>query len=75
MSATTAFAIDCVSGALSGMAAVAVGHPFDTLRTQVQVHAGEASPWKLAANLVKHEGVAGLFRGILPPLFAVGLGA
>ncbi len=66
------FVIDCMAGAFSGMCSVLSGHPLDTLRTKVQV--GSGTPTAIAVRLVKAEGVAGLFRGVLPPLLAVGLG-
>lgn len=66
--------IDGLAGAISGMASVFVGHPLDTLRTKAQVHTGNSSSWAIAKKMVANEGVAGLFRGVLPPLFAVGLG-
>ena len=64
--------VDCIAGAISGMCSVLSGHPLDTLRTKVQVGSGAATA--VAVRLVKSEGIAGLFRGVLPPLFAVGLG-
>jgi len=57
-----------MSGAVAGINRVLIGHPFDTLKVRLQtggqLFAGTSS---LQAS------VASLYRGILPPLFSVGM--
>ena len=71
---STQFAIDCVSGVVSGMCSVVVGQPLDTIRTRVQVQGGNRTAGAIAGRVFAEEGVRGLYRGVVPPLFAVGLG-
>ncbi len=72
---TEQVAIDALSGAISGVATVFVGHPLDTLRVRMQTCTTTPAPstWAVAKSIVRAEGVPGLFRGILPPMAAVGL--
>lgn len=50
-----------VYGALSGMCGVTISHPFDTIKTHIQTNK------KLTYN------IKSLYKGIIPPLFGVGL--
>lgn len=60
---------DYVAGLLAGVATVAVGHPFDTVKVKLQNHSTEAngvkyqSGFHCAARVLKTEGVKGLYRG------------
>lgn len=59
------------AGSAAGMASVAVCHPFDTIRTRLQL-----SPARFrglvhcAAETVARESVWGLYKGFLPPFFS-----
>jgi solute carrier family 25 (mitochondrial carnitine/acylcarnitine transporter), member 20/29 len=58
------------AGTFSGIANLAIGHPFDTIKVRLQT----ASPGKFSGPLnclvstVKNEGVLSLYRGATPPL-------
>lgn len=47
-----------------------VGHPFDTVKVRLQTTAAERfrGPLQCAAQTVRREGVAGLYKGATPPL-------
>jgi len=60
-----------VAGTASGVALVVVGHPLDTLRVRLQTGAAH-SLRGAAADLFRAEGVAGLYRGFLPPMALTG---
>lgn len=58
-------------GILFGLTSPLIGHPIDSLKTQMQ--AGKASylhgsSWRTLVTLVKTEGPLALYRGLLPPL-------
>ena len=62
-------------GSLAGMVAIVAAHPFDTLRTRM---VGQGEP-KLYRNqihacklILRHEGISGLYRGLLPNVALVG---
>lgn len=58
-----------VAGLLAGVAAVATGHPFDTVKVKLQKHNTEAhmihyrSGLHCTARILKTEGIKGLYRG------------
>ncbi|XP_061371436.1 mitochondrial arginine transporter BAC1 [Gastrolobium bilobum] len=60
---------DYVAGLLAGVAAVATGHPFDTVKVKMQKHNTEAhmiqyrSALHCTARILKTEGIKGLYRG------------
>ncbi|KAK6917592.1 Mitochondrial substrate/solute carrier [Dillenia turbinata] len=60
---------DYVAGLLAGLATVAIGHPFDTVKVKLQKHNTEAYGIKYrnglhcTARVLKTEGVKGLYRG------------
>ncbi|KAJ7947004.1 Mitochondrial carrier protein, expressed [Quillaja saponaria] len=60
---------DYVAGLLAGVATVAIGHPFDTVKVKLQKHNTEAHGVKYRSGLhctsriLKTEGVKGLYRG------------
>lgn len=65
------------TGVLYGMTSVAVGHPLDTVKTKMQAQSGflEAGGGTLSAlsKVWKAEGIRGLYRGWIPPLWGSGL--
>ncbi|WFD31950.1 carnitine transporter [Malassezia sp. CBS 17886] len=62
-----------LSGGFGGVCAILVGHPFDLVKTRLQT----ASPGTYTGSLdvikktVKADGIAGLYRGMGPPLIGV----
>ncbi|KAL2344073.1 hypothetical protein Fmac_005358 [Flemingia macrophylla] len=60
---------DYVAGLLAGVAAVATGHPFDTVKVKLQKHNTEAhmihyrSGLHCTTRILKTEGIKGLYRG------------
>ncbi|KCV68179.1 hypothetical protein H696_05108 [Fonticula alba] len=67
-----------VAAAAAGASGVLVGYPFDLLKTRMQNLQAAApgsrnlSAYAVAKGIYRAEGVPGLFRGMLPPLFVVG---
>ncbi|KAL5162877.1 Mitochondrial arginine transporter BAC1 [Glycine soja] len=57
------------AGLFAGVAAVATGHPFDTVKVMLQKHNAEAhkiqykNGWHCTARILKTEGIKGLYRG------------
>ncbi|KAI0830735.1 hypothetical protein BC628DRAFT_1313124 [Trametes gibbosa] len=72
-STTTESVKSFVSGGVGGVAAVLVGHPFDLTKTRLQTAA--PGTYTGAIDVVKkavaHDGVKGLYRGVVPPLVGV----
>lgn len=62
-------------GVLYGTTSVAVGHPFDTVKTKMQAQSGfeSQSMLKTFGKTLREQGVRGLYRGCLPPLMGSGL--
>ncbi|KDR85354.1 hypothetical protein GALMADRAFT_234175 [Galerina marginata CBS 339.88] len=62
-----------IAGGFGGVAAVLVGHPFDLTKTRLQTAA--PGVYKGAFDVVKktvaHDGITGLYRGMVPPLLGV----
>lgn len=61
-----------ISGTLAGMSEEFAGYPLDIVKTRMQVHAHAASrgTFGVMKDIIAHEGVSGLFRGLGPPLLA-----
>jgi hypothetical protein len=67
-------AVNAVAGLIGGAVGGAVSTPFDVVRVRQQAEgaaAGErrrygGSLWRALARLARREGVAGLFRGVVP---------
>lgn len=60
------FAVPLVAGVMSGVNGTIIGHPFETLKTRLQV--GKLlTDTRLNAGLVRQ-----LYRGVLPPLLTTG---
>ncbi|KAI8070654.1 mitochondrial carrier domain-containing protein [Gilbertella persicaria] len=66
---------DLVAGTVGGWSQVIVGQPLDTIKVRIQT---QPSPpiYKNAMDctqqLVRQEGVKGLYRGVMPPLAGIG---
>ena len=62
-------------GVLYGTTSVAVGHPFDTIKTKMQAQRGfeTTNMFRSFVATVKSQGIRGLYRGCLPPLFGSGI--
>ena len=62
-------------GGLYGTTSVAVGHPFDTVKTKMQAQTGYESQGMLKTfgRTLKEQGIRGVYRGALPPLLGSGL--
>lgn len=62
-------------GVLYGTTSVAVGHPFDTIKTKMQAQRGFESSGMFQSFIrtVKTQGIRGLYKGCLPPLMGSGI--
>ena len=62
-------------GVLYGTTNVAVGHPFDTIKTKMQAQHGFESQTMIRSfvKTVRDQGVRGLYRGCVPPLLGSGV--
>lgn len=62
-------------GVLYGTTSVAVGHPFDTVKTKMQAQSGFESQGMLKTfgRTLREQGFRGLYRGSLPPLLGSGI--
>ncbi|XP_031569673.1 mitochondrial ornithine transporter 2-like [Actinia tenebrosa] len=62
-------------GVLYGTTSVAVGHPFDTIKTKMQAQAGfeKTSMIKSFVKTLREQGIRGLYRGCVPPLWGSGI--
>ncbi|KAJ0408991.1 hypothetical protein P43SY_002870 [Pythium insidiosum] len=60
-----------LAGSVSGMASVVVCHPFDTIRTRLQISPQRFRGFFHCASLtIQRESVLGLYKGFLPPFFS-----
>ncbi|KAK2567275.1 Acyl-coenzyme A diphosphatase NUDT19 [Acropora cervicornis] len=62
-------------GVLYGTTSVAVGHPFDTIKTKMQAQKGfeHEGMIRTFARTVKAQGIRGLYKGSIPPLWGSGI--
>ncbi|OCH86542.1 carnitine/acyl carnitine carrier [Obba rivulosa] len=66
-------ALDFFAGTVAGIAALAVGFPFDTVKVRLQnpdIAAKYRSTFHTLFTIVREEGVRGLYRGIAAPLLS-----
>ncbi|KAH9913094.1 mitochondrial carrier [Epithele typhae] len=64
-------AVDFLAGTVAGMAAVAVGYPFDTVKVRFQsphIASKYRSTFHAFFTIVREERIRGLYRGIAAPL-------
>jgi solute carrier family 25 carnitine/acylcarnitine transporter 20/29 len=61
-----------IAGSISGMASVLVCHPFDTIRTRLQISPTRFSNsfFVCVEKTITQEGIFGLYKGFLPPFFS-----
>ncbi|KAK4225331.1 mitochondrial carrier domain-containing protein [Podospora fimiseda] len=59
-----------VAGVFSGIAKLAVGHPFDTIKVRLQTSPSTrfSGPLQCLAQTIKNESIFGLYKGATPPL-------
>ncbi|XP_033101488.1 mitochondrial substrate carrier family protein L-like [Anneissia japonica] len=62
-------------GVLYGVTSVCVGHPFDTVKTKMQAQSGYESGgmYKTFSKTIRTQGIIGLYRGAIPPLWGSGI--
>lgn len=62
-----------IAGSFSGAALVLAGHPFDTIVVRMSSgQAGGRSALACVKDLVAHEGILALYKGVIPPLLLTG---
>eukprot|EP00954_Amorphochlora_amoebiformis_P017458 1319288-Amorphochlora_amoeboformis.AAC.1 len=65
---------EIVVGTLTGVASTAVAHPLDTAKTRLQLGiVGKGGLGKALTNIIKKEGVRGLYRGLAAPVASAGV--
>ena len=57
-----------ISGGVAGCVSIVAGQPFDTIKVRLQTSSQYTGPWHCLTDILKCEGYAGLFRGLMPPL-------
>jgi solute carrier family 25 2-oxodicarboxylate transporter 21 len=58
-----------ISGGIAGVTEICVMYPLDVAKTRAQLHSqGSVSMVNVISTIVKNEGFAKLYRGILPPI-------
>jgi len=62
-------------GVLYGTSNVMAGHPFDTIKTKMQAQSGFESQGMIQSFMktLRAEGIRGLYRGCVPPLWGSGI--
>lgn len=63
---TNSVAINISSGLFSGFMATLFTHPFDIVKTSIQVNTKKISALQSARNILHDRGVNGMFAGMLP---------
>ncbi len=62
--------IDFISGSISGICGLLIGHPLDTIKCRMQfqphIYTNSIATFKLMA---KEEKLISLFKGVIPPIF------
>eukprot|EP00735_Rhodelphis_limneticus_P007754 TRINITY_DN20374_c0_g1::TRINITY_DN20374_c0_g1_i1::g.8432::m.8432 TRINITY_DN20374_c0_g1::TRINITY_DN20374_c0_g1_i1::g.8432 ORF type:complete len:364 (+),score=46.20,sp/Q86HN8/MCFY_DICDI/36.39/1e-62,Mito_carr/PF00153.22/5.6e+02,Mito_carr/PF00153.22/2.8e-19,Mito_carr/PF00153.22/1.6e-21,Mito_carr/PF00153.22/1.6e-24,Acyl-CoA_dh_1/PF00441.19/1.6e+02,Acyl-CoA_dh_1/PF00441.19/1.7,Acyl-CoA_dh_1/PF00441.19/2e+03 TRINITY_DN20374_c0_g1_i1:84-1175(+) len=59
-----------IAGSVAGMAEETTGYPLDLVKTRMQVATTHASAIQVFRELLKHEGIGGVFRGLGAPLIS-----
>jgi len=69
---------ETIAGGVGGICLVIVGHPLDTIKVRfqtMQIVPGEPPPYTgvldCASKIISKEGITGLYKGMLAPLFGV----
>ncbi|XP_054264738.1 solute carrier family 25 member 45 isoform X1 [Macrosteles quadrilineatus] len=63
---------DFIAGWASGILALVVGHPLDTIKVWSQTLPEKSSTMKIVSTIYKHEGVKGYYKGMMFPLLSAG---
>lgn len=63
---------DFISGLFSGWAQVLVGHPFDTVKVNLQTQSQYKGAMHCVKSIVKEDGFLGLYKGVKSPLVGIG---
>ncbi len=62
--------VDFISGSISGICGLFIGHPLDTIKCRMQyepnIYRNTFTAFKLIA---KEEKLISLFKGVIPPIF------
>ena len=62
---------DFISGSVSGMFGIFVGHPLDTVKCRIQVNSKVySSAYNSIKKILIEERILGLFKGVLPPMMS-----
>jgi len=63
-------ATDLAAGSFAGAAGIVVGQPLDTVKVRMQTSTSNCFSRfsAVAADILRHEGVFGFFKGIMPPM-------
>ena len=70
------FACTFISGAIGGVGLVAVGQPFDTVKTKLQTFPElyqKSGALHCAKSIYRSEGISGLYAGSLPAIMGTGM--
>lgn len=59
---------DLLAAVISNTLGTYVGHPLDTIKVRMQVSSENTSTLKVIRNIVKAEGISGLFKGVTSPV-------
>ena len=59
---------ETLAGGIAGWAQAAVGHPFDSVKVQLQTNTKYTGMGHAFRSIAKEEGVAGLYKGVQSPL-------
>ena len=62
-----------IAGYAAGMALVAAGHPFDTVKVRLQTSNAFTGPIDCLRRTIAKEGFLGLYKGVSAPLFLTGV--
>ena len=61
---------DFIAGCVAGFSSTLVGHPFDTIKTRLQIYPEKYSSARdCFRDVLKNEGPTALYRGMVSPLF------
>lgn len=58
-------------GSIAGVTICLIGHPFDTLKTRMQIQ--KKGLMETLKRIIKQEGVLSLYKGLSSPLYTVPL--
>ena len=62
------FMKDLTAGFVAGAISTYVGHPLDTIKVRMQVSDHHTSIGKSMLNIIRNEGIRGLYKGVLSPV-------